>query len=235
MRLFFKNCIVIGKHYKTFDYLSFGSGSLLLVTILLLFERALLRNQKWVSSVVPPLSLTAIYATTFCSQVRYFWILLPFILALAFGLGDLMSYRIGLSRNCRTAIFGLIAISFTLNPLSSCIGVLRHRSEETGVSPHREIARRLKENHLQGAVCGSLYVAYFLNEPCIHPYRYYSDVTPCTVEQFLDSGARIIILNRNVPMANEFIGNRIRDLDMELFGNAKAAGLSELKAFEILY
>ena len=243
LRLLFKNGIAIRNQFRTFDFFSIGFTSLFVVLILVLFERALFRDKKWVWSLVPVLSLAAIYSTTNCNDQRYFWVLLPFFLALAFWLAELVVEKVGVSRISKYSIFGLIALSFTLNPLRNCVAIVRHRAEGKGVSSYRDMASRLKEKQLLGPVAGSseqsacraLYVAYFLNQPCLNLHRYYGDATPTTVTQFLNSKARIIIVNRNEPVAKEFTDSRFRDLDKDLFGDSQAAAKSELKAFELLH
>lgn len=241
-RLLLQNGIVIKNLLQGFDFFSIGFLSLFIVLILVLFERVQFRENMWTWSFVPVLSLAAIYSTKYCYDQRYYWVLLPFFLALAFGLAELVIKKTGVSKISKYAIYSLIALSFTLNPLRNTVAILRHHTEEKGVSSHREIARKLREKQLAGPVAGSsvkspscdLYVAYFLSQPKLNLNRYYGDTTPITVTQLLNSTARIIILGRHDPLAKELSGNRFRDLDQELFDDAQIAARSDLKVFELM-
>jgi hypothetical protein len=244
LRLLFNSGIAIENHFRTFDIFSIGFISLFVVMILVPFERTLFRDKKWGWSLVPVLSLAAIYSPIDCYSQRYLWVLFPFFLALAFGLAELVVEKVGVSRISKCAIFALIALSFMLPPLGNCEAIIRHRVGEKGVFCYREMARRLKENQLQGPIagnsesnpCSALYVAYFLNQPWLNLQGHLSDTTPITIEQFLNSKAKIIIANRNEPEAKELASDsHFRDLDQTLFGDSQAAAQSELKAFELLH
>ncbi len=227
--LLFKNGRAIKENFGKLDFFSIGFVSLPVVLILVLFERALFREQKWAWSLVPVLALAAIYGTNYCYDRRYYWVLLPFFLALAFGLAELLVEKAGVSRLSKYSIFGLIALSFTLEPLYKTVAIVCHPTDQKGISSDREMARRLKEKQLLGPVVGGFYVAYFLNQPSY-------GLMPATVTQLLTSRARIIIVGRNEPMAKELASDsRFRDLDKDLFGDSQAAAQSELKAFELLH
>ena len=236
VRVLFKNGIGMEKIFRAFDFFSIGFISLVIVLILALSNPALIKDQKWAFGVVPILFLSVIYLPAYCADQRYYWVLWPFFLALAFGLAELVLAKVPATRVSRFAMYGLIASSFSLYPLMNCLAIVRHHSEEKGVFDHREMARRLKEKHLQGPVADSsaLYVAFFLNQPCFHLNRYYGDTTPATVTQFINSGAKLIIVNRNEPIASEFTGSRFRDLDKDIFETPQVAAQSEIKAFELL-
>ena len=238
LRLFLSNGLTIGRRFREFDSLSIGLISLPVVMILALFEPAPFRQKKWLSSLVPVLSLASIYLTVYCGDQRYFWVLFPFVLALAFGLAGFVVEKAGVSSVSKYCLFALISFSFAWHPLRDCARIARHHAAENGVSSHGEMARRLREKQLLGPVVGSserslccaLYVAYFLNEP------WFGDATPATVTQFLTSKAKIIIVNRNEPVAKELASDgRFRDLDQDLFGDSQTAAQSELKAFELLH
>jgi hypothetical protein len=239
-RLIFENAFTISEIVKGFDFLSLGVTSSLVAFILLVFHRTLRasQEQKWLYSLLPMFGLCGIYWTTYCNDPRFYWVLLPLLLATSFGLAGWATRQAGLARLAQYAIYLLVAASFILPPARYASHIISHRSEETEAIPNRDMARRLQAAGLAGPIASSteelwragFYVAFFLNQP------WYGDLRPPTVEQFRKSKAKLIIVGRQEPVARDLAADsHFRDLDTILFRDPQTASQCALKAFELLH
>ena len=238
LKLFVRNGRSILGYLRELDYLSLGLTSALIVLILVVFQPMAWDENSWCYSLVPILALTSIYWLTFCQAPRYFWVLFPFILCLAFGLAEWLIQMKGLRRAPHYLMIGLVAVSFAFPACWQCLSFLRGRDASTEVTSHRDLARRLVASGLAGPMVGSnesmnrcsTYVAYFASQPC------YGDPVHATVDQFRTSKAKLVIADRHEPIATALAADpHFRDLDKDLFTDPDEATRCKLKAFELLH
>ena len=237
LKLFVRNGQAILRYLRELDYLAFGLTSALLTLVLAAFHPTLWREQPWAYTLVPVLALTSMYGLTFCEAARYFWVLYPFLLSLAFGLAEWLSRMTGLRRAPQSLLVGLVAASFVCPAYSQCSLLLRGYDAWIDVRCHRDLARRLVTSGLAAPMVGSndrmnrcsTYVAFFAGQPC------YGDPGHASLEEFRASKAKLVIVGRDEPIATALAADRhFRDLDKTLFAEPGAAAQCALKAFERL-
>ena len=100
------------------------------------------------------------------------------------------------------------------------------------------LAKKLEAAHVAGPVAGSaamsggragLYVAFHLGQP------WFGDPRQVTADNFEQSHARIIIVNRRLPIAAELgRDTHFVDLDGRLFGSPGEAAAFPLQVFELV-
>ncbi len=183
------------------------------------------QRRGWAWLPVAALGATYLGGNLLISEQRYFYAAFPFLFAI-----------------CAAVILGgqparwkiwLVALAF-LVPTLARPTTWRAPSATAGECAWR-LAGKLSALGISGPVAGSaqmhggragLYVAFHLGVP------WYGDAREASASEFEQSGARLIIVNRNLPICRELDGDReFVDLDGRLFASPEEALRFPLKVY----
>lgn len=224
--------------WRSLDWLLLGAFAALYVVLLLATARPRLRREPWLPALIPLTLMSGLYLPVYLQPVdqRYFYAAWPLLFALAGLLVNAIAGRLPEdARPLRTIVRALAVLSFGLPALMALAfavtGFPNPASEASAV-----LARRLQQAGVAGPVAGSgmlyggragLYTAYRLNQP------WWGDEPAATANDYAASGARLIVLHRRQPAAEELAtSERFVDLDSRLFASAEEAAGFPLRVFE---
>jgi hypothetical protein len=199
-------------------------------------SRRTLRGQRWWWAWVPVAGLGAIYLSgnLLISEQRYFYAAFPFLFVLCAGI--IMGlrpagYAPGHAR-CRACA---VVLAFLLPTLAR--PTVWRPSGSTAGGCAWTLAKKLSASGISGPVASSaqmhggragMYVAFHLGVP------WYGDAREASAAEFEKSHARLVIVNRNLPVCAELSRDtNFSDLDGRLFASPDEAARFPLKAYQL--
>jgi hypothetical protein len=198
--------------------------------------RRALAGQQWPWALLPVAAMGVAYAggNLLLTEQRYFYAAFPFLFVA--GAGACFHWkRNGTPVNPRRAVTWLMAAAF-LAPTLARPSLWRQPAATAGECAW-VMAQKLSAAGIRGPVAGSasmpggragLYVAFHLGEP------WYGYPRRLTAEEFRQSRALIIVVNREEPLAAELVSDgHFENLDGRLFSSPVRAEAFPLQAFEL--
>lgn len=183
------------------------------------------QRNGWAWLPVAALGATYLGGNLLISEQRYFYAAFPFLIVI-----------------CAAVILGgqparwktwLVALAFLIPTLARPT-TWRAPSATAGECAWR-LAGKLSALHISGPVASSaqmhggragMYVAFHLGVP------WYGDAREVSASEFEQSGARLIIVNRNLPVCRELDGDRnFINLDGQLYASPEEAARFPLKTY----
>jgi hypothetical protein len=211
---------------------------LLLIFVAKLFRaesRQALAAERWWWAWLTVIALAAIYLSgnLLISEQRYFYAAFPFLFVLCAGI-FMGGKPAGFARQLMRCRAGAVALVFLLPTLARPT-VWRPPGSTAGDCAWN-LAKKLSALGIYGPVASSgqmhggrpgMYVAFHLGVP------WYGDAQQPTSAEFEQSHARLLIVNRNLPVCAELDHDtNFVDLDGRLFGSPDEAARFPLKAYQ---
>lgn len=217
---------------RYFDFVGFGVAALVLCLVGRGSVRERFTRDKWRWAAVPVVCLAALYVPVSPGEERFFY--------LAFGLMEAAAIEAAFAfitaGRLRKLCIALVATCFAGPAILSVYFVTAGYSQ---VLPERvvDIATRLKTHGYSGPIAGSgsisgcrtgMFIAFLMGE------QWFGDQRQPTSDSFKASGAKLILVRRDQPIAAQLAGNpAFKDLDGTLFDSPETAQKSPLKVFEV--
>jgi hypothetical protein len=183
-------------------------------------------RRRW--AVLPVLVIFGLTLPVYAGRLRYYYAVLPFLWLLAWDAWERLAGHLRLGTAWRRAALGVLSFSF-LVPIAITLSLAVRKPGTQALQP-QILAARLAKAGKGGPVAGQegLWVAYFLKTP------FYGQDLKATAEEYLASGARLVLAPRGKPLAAALgLHPQARDLDPVLFGSAAEAS-SFRQVFEVL-
>lgn len=181
---------------------------------------------RWAWPPVAALGATYLGGNLLISEQRYFYAAFPFLFvvcAAVFLRGQLSRWKMWLV--ALAFLVPTLARPTTWRPPSMTAGECAWRLAEK-LSAHGFAGPVASSAQMPGGRAG-MYVAFHLNVP------WYGDARQGTASEFEKSGARLVIVNRTLPVCQDLDRNtNFVDLDGRLFASPEAAARFPLKAYE---
>ncbi len=222
-----------------FDLLWLGPLAVAIALAGLWFHRRVLADQRWCWTAVPLVLLAGIYlpVSVLPTDQRYFYAGYPLMLACVFGAGGwLFTCWQPRAAAVRLALVGGAFVSFAA-PVLLSFALALPGWPNPAAAVARNLATRLEHANIRGPVAGSatilggrtgLYLAFLINEP------WFGDEPGATAVRYLASGAELIVVRRDQPVAAELDrAPGCHDLDPALFASPDEAGRFPLKVYRV--
>ncbi|HSH94717.1 MAG TPA: hypothetical protein VK968_11275, partial [Roseimicrobium sp.] len=222
------------------DWIGFGLLSLLACVVILPPWRERLGTERWRWGAFALAITAGIYLPVYVrvADDRYFYIAFPLFWSTAAGVVLWMTSKSAAKNPWPRRIgLGIVTVSFGFFPAFRAVSAAGGLNNPPVVAAHM-LSERLIKAGLAGPVAGSasifgeragLYTAFLLDQPWV------GDKPDATLQEWRDSGARLVILKRDDPQAAVLsTAPGFRDLDGALSSDPSWNSGFPLKVFEIL-
>jgi hypothetical protein len=189
---------------------------------------------RWTGAAIPILCLVATYMPVHATEARFYYPAFLMLIVLSLGTVAFLASRFPQASRFKSLGLILVSVCFAGPAVMQLPAVVRGLTDPA-VACAWQLAQRLQQAGIEGAIAGSgmvagqrtgLYAAYLLERP------WHGDERDPTPESFQNSGALILVLNRNHPAVSRFVAaSDIRDLDNQLFETPEQAARFPLKVF----
>ncbi|MCE5268535.1 MAG: hypothetical protein LLG00_11685 [Planctomycetaceae bacterium] len=212
---------------SSFDF--FHVGMLLLVAALLWHKSLDPLNDPYARAACAIAAMVAPYLPLYADETRYFYCTFPFLLAANVGWATELWRNSGRARRTNKVVAALVVLSFALVSAPAvyveCI-LKRDPAAPSWVA----LAQKVETHGLHGPIAANtkaaLYMATLTNQPVL------GCVPNATVQDFETSGASLVVVQRNSPVAAA-LSNRggFENGDAVMFASDAEAGRFPLQLF----
>jgi hypothetical protein len=193
---------------------------------------------RWAWGVVPVLCVMGTYLPVYAAEMRFYYPCFPMLLAIGLGAIHELGMRRPDLKRLQMLLAGLMVLCFA-GPGTIQLQPALAGFKDPAVISAWDLAHRLEKAGVEGPIAGSamlegqrvgLYVAFILGRP------WYGDERHPTPEDFLKSGAAVMIFNRQDPSLAAFLTHpSLRDMDAELLADRADRDSYPLKVFRPLH
>lgn len=241
LRLIYFNTEAVIKIFSGFDWLHLGFCAAAFGLLVHTPWRKNMQVEQWRWAGGVLFCLFSVYLPVYADSERYYYAAYPFLIAGSIGL------VIWLTRNDRRRFnlprlvgLGLIIFSFA-NPIRVTLPRALTGLDNPAAVYSRDLATRLQEAGLTGPIAAvggtgnewrgdyvGPYIAFFINQP------YLGSEAASAAAKFKASGARLLIVDRQLSLVELEQDPVFRDLDMVLFKSKEEADKYPLKTYQVL-
>ena len=228
-KLIHRNAHTIVQYLKTFDWFGLGLVSAIFGYLFATPWRRSLQEERWRLSLIPIASVVLVYLPVYAGHqyagdIRYYWVVFPFLLAASFGFTLHLSAALSRYRAITRAL-ALALVTLSLIVGNESVFVQAFPLSEFPSSDYRAsklLADKLRAAGLVGplAAVGPLpvddrFVAHLLNVQSFGHIREMMN----DPEQILSSGTSLVIVPRGSSLAQQLRRDRrFTSADKQLFG-----------------
>ena len=221
-KVIYGNALLLVQYLQSFDWLGLGLVCAIFGFLFGTPWKKSLQEEMWRWLLIPIFALCVIYLPVLASAPRYFFVALPFLLAVSLGYTLSLAGSIFQNNQVKHALaLTLVTLSFVMGNKDSFRKAFDPSNANGDYLAAKILADKLKMTGLIGPIASvgsawgsGLYLAYLLNTQW---FGHRVEVN--NPEEILSSGADLIILPRGTAMAKQLREDpRFTSADRQLFG-----------------